>query len=84
MSSLTLKQETLAVRRAAYREAAKRYAAANASDPFALARSNTHIAMGLCDPDFDKPGTSRDGFYNALRTINPDTGRVSWTQIKRL
>lgn len=84
MRNEELARETTAKRRARYLESAGRYTKANLSDPFALARARTHIAMGLCDPDFDAKGNPREGFYNALASINPTTGRISWSQIKRL
>lgn len=46
MQSLKL-NEHLAKRRAGYTEGARRYAAANVSDPFAFARAMTHINNGI-------------------------------------
>lgn len=84
MSTATLRQETRAATRARYLEAAVRYAQANVSDPFALARAQCHIAMGMCDPDFDGKGNVREGFYDALASIDVDTARKSWSRIRRL
>lgn len=84
MRNEQLVRETTEARRARYLEGAARYARATPSDPFAFARARTHIAMGLCDPDFDGKGNVREGFYNALANVNVDTGRVAWSQIKRL
>lgn len=84
MSTVQLRKETIAAQRAGYTVAAARYAQANRSDPFALARALTHIQMGLCDPDFDHMGNAREGFYNALLSVDPVSGRRTFTQIKRL
>lgn len=97
MSTATLRQDTRAATRARYLEAAVRYAQANVSDPFALARAQCHIGMGMCDPDFDGKGNVREGFYDALmhwetRTLPPSPDHpkgqeyqaVAWSRIRRL
>jgi len=47
---------------------ARRYAAADRSDPFALARCMSGIKHGLCDPYVDKNGNTIDCHYDARET----------------
>ena len=54
--------------------AAKRYAAADRSDPFALARALSHTAFGICGYLQD----GRDCWYNAVEKREAD-GTLEYT-----
>lgn len=58
--------------------AAKRYAAWDKSDPFALTRALSHIAHGLCK--FTEDG--KDGWYDAEEHSTADGG-VYYTNMVR-
>lgn len=59
-----MKKPVSTARRGHMIEAAKRYAAANKSDPFALPRAMLHINNGICDVDQH----GRNSFYDALES----------------
>jgi hypothetical protein len=47
-------------------EGIERYVAADASDPFALARCLAHAKQGICNRRFDEKGNSTDCEYGAV------------------
>ena len=67
--------------------AAKRYAAFDKSDPFALARALCHIRQGICgrvyfeeDTNFHKKGQTADCFYDAEEYKSFSVGGVVTTR----
>lgn len=65
---------------------ARRYAAFNKSDPFALARAFSHIRFGLCKPLVLSDGSVLDGHYDAKEHASFSVGgvvTVSYTNIVR-
>ena len=62
--------DTVAKHRQRLIDAARLYAAADASDPFALDRALCHIKSGICRPRAENSGeyglaTGQDAFYDA-------------------
>lgn len=66
--------------RAAQFAAARRYADANKSDPFAYSVALSHIRNGLCD------GSTKDGatfYYDATLSGHNDFGHPVFNQVQR-
>lgn len=60
-------------------DGARRWAKANPSDPWALARALTHVRLGICGPG----SKGEDGSYDATAVVNPTTGRIAYSNLKR-
>lgn len=64
-------------------EAAKRYAAADRSDPFAYRRAITHLSNGVAHWNNGHPKDPKDGFYDAeeyqeTRTLPPPYSNIEY------
>lgn len=67
-------------------DAARNYAAAQASDPFAFARAMCHIRQGLCSPceDADMLWMNGDSRKSKMTKIGPPCGAEGHYTAKRI